>query len=236
VSVLLSVEDLTVAYAKIRAVDRVSLAVPRGSCVALLGPNGAGKSSLLRAIAGLAPRDGRIVFDGEPIHDLPAHAIARRGICTIPEGRGVFGSLTVAENLRMAAGDESEREWIARVTAAFPPLATRMGQQAATLSGGEQQMLALARAVASDAALITIDEPSLGLAPRLVAEIYDAIRDLRAREHAILLVEQYASHALSVADYVAVMAHGRLAFFGETGELAHAPSLVEQYLGRVAAS
>ncbi|HVL89386.1 MAG TPA: ABC transporter ATP-binding protein [Actinomycetota bacterium] len=232
-SVLLSVEDLTVAYGKIRAVDGVSLVVPRGSVVALLGPNGAGKSSLLRAIAGLAPREGRIVLGGEPIHDLPAHAIARRGLCSIPEGRGVFGALTVAENLRMASTDD--RDWTARVVEAFPILGERMGQQAATLSGGEQQMLALARAVASEAPLVTIDEPSLGLAPKMVGAIYAAIRRMRERHRTVLLVEQYAAQALPVADLVAVMAHGRIEFFGEPGELAYAPPLVEQYLGRITA-
>lgn len=235
-SVLLSVEDVTVAYGKVRAVDHVSLAVPGGAIVALLGPNGAGKSSLLRGIAGLVPRGGRIVFDGEPIHGLPAHAIARRGVCSIPEGRGVFGALTVAENLRLAAGGGDPHAFAGRVYDAFPALRARARQAAGTLSGGEQQMLALARAVASPSRLLTIDEPSLGLAPTLVAGVYDLIRRLRDDGRTILLVEQYAAHAVPAADLVAVMAQGRIVFWGEPGELAYAPPLVERYLGQVAAS
>lgn len=235
-SVLLSLDEVTVAYGKVRAVDRVSLAVPRGAVVALLGPNGAGKSSLLRAIAGLVPRSGRIVFDGEPIHALPAHAIARRGVCSIPEGRGVFGALTVAENLWLAAGSDQPQAFADRVYDAFPALRDRARQPAGTLSGGEQQMLALARAVASPARLLTIDEPSLGLAPTLVASVYDLIRRLRSDGRTIVLVEQFAVHAVAAADLVAVMAQGRIVFWGEPGELAFAPPLVERYLGRMAAS
>lgn len=231
-SLRLLVQDLSVTYGRHRAVDRAHLAVPEGKVVALLGPNGAGKSSVLRAIAGLAPREGRIELDGSAIDDQPAHKIARMGLCLIPEGRGVFPTLTVKDNLRIAA-PENDRDFAERVLDFYPALRTRVALPAGALSGGEQQMLSLARAVGTSTRLLAIDEPSLGLAPKLVTELFATMRRLRDDGRTILLVEQYATHALAIADLVYVMAQGRVVFAGEPGELEHAPPLIDHYLGRL---
>lgn len=228
---LLALEEVSVSYGPFRAVEGLTLVVPEGSVVALLGPNGAGKTTTLKAISGIVPPlRGRILFGGERIDRLPAFQIARRGVCHIPEGRGIFPSLTVIDNLRMARGGTTDG-WMERVVEVFPVLGQRSHQVAATLSGGEQQMLALARALASDPRLLMLDELSLGLAPKLVGELFDAVGALHAQGRAVLLVEQYVSHALRLADLVYVLAHGELAFVGEPGELRHAGALVESYLG-----
>jgi branched-chain amino acid transport system ATP-binding protein len=231
---LLSVERLTVTYDRLIAVDNVDLAVPAGSVVALLGPNGAGKSTLLRCIAGLVPqRDGRVVLEGEPLDGLSAHERAGRGVCLIPEGRGIFPALTVADNLRVALDDDAGAT--SRVLDFFPVLRERQEQLAGTLSGGEQQMLALARAVGSEPALLMADELSLGLAPLLVRTLNEALRRLHEEEgRTILLVEQYAAHALSLADFVVILNRGAVAWAGEPGELRASKVLVESYLGSTA--
>jgi branched-chain amino acid transport system ATP-binding protein len=227
---LLEVRDLEVSYGRLPALQGIDVVVPEGSLVALLGPNGAGKSTLLKSIAGLvSSRGGTIALSGERIDKLSAHARAKRGVCLIPEGRGIFPSLTVSENLRLAidgSGDAS------RVFEHFPVLEERAGQLAGTLSGGEQQMLALARAVGSDPTLLMADELSLGLAPKLVAAINDTLRKLHEeQQRTILMVEQYATHALRVADLVYILGRGKLVWAGEPDELRASKVLVESYLG-----
>jgi branched-chain amino acid transport system ATP-binding protein len=227
---LLQVEGLFVSYGRLPALQGVDLAVPEGSVVGVLGPNGAGKSTMLKAIAGLVtPRSGRILLQGDPVQGLPAHEMARRGVCLIPEGRGIFPSLTVADNLRVALDG---RRW-ARDLAVdyFPVLRTRADQVAGTLSGGEQQMLALARAVGSRPALLMADELSLGLAPLVVQEIAQTIRRLKGEGQTILLVDQSATHVLRVADLVYVLGGGRVVWAGEPDELRASRVLAGSYLG-----
>jgi len=206
--------------------------VPEGALVALLGPNGAGKSTLLKSIAGLVSyRTGSITLRDGRIDKLSAHERASAGICLIPEGRGIFPSLTVSENLQLALNGSGE-EGMARVFEQFPVLQERRTQIAGTLSGGEQQMLALARAVGSDPVLLMADELSLGLAPKLVAAINDTLRLLHENEQrTILMVEQYATHALRVADVVYILGRGKLVWAGEPDELRASKVLVESYLG-----
>jgi len=231
---LLEVDELTVAYGRLTALDGVNVAVPDGAVVAILGPNGAGKTTLLRAVAGLAPAtSGSIRLEGETLEGLPPHRRAERGVCLIPEGRGIFPALTVADNLEVALGGDGERA--GRVFEFFPVLGERRSQLAGTLSGGEQQMLALARAVGSAPKLLMADELSLGLAPMLVATINDALRRLHEEEgRTILLVEQYAAHALALADFVVILNRGTVAWAGEPDELRASKVLVESYLGSTA--
>jgi len=228
---LLAVEGLVVTYGRFVALDGVDLAVPDGQVVALLGPNGAGKSTLMRAIAGLVPtQSGSIRLRDQVLDGLPAHERAHRGVCLIPEGRGIFPALTVSDNLAIAL--QRNVEAIARVIEFFPVLGQRMEQPAGTLSGGEQQMLALARAVGADPSLLMADELSLGLAPSIVdrlLEIVEAIHQQQGRT--ILLVEQYATHALRLADLVYILNRGQLVWAGEPAEVRASKVLVESYLG-----
>ncbi len=228
---LLKVEGLTVAYGLFTALEGVDLAVPDGSVVALLGPNGAGKSTLLKAVAGLVdPVEGHIRWRGEPLAGVPAHDRFHRGICLIPEGRGIFPALTVADNLDVALGRDPAAAQ--RVVEFFPVLGERLQQLAGTLSGGEQQMLALARAVGGRTDLLMADELSLGLAPLLVGTITSTLERLHEeRGQTILLVEQYATQALRLADLVYILNRGRLAWAGEPDELRASKVLVESYLG-----
>ena len=228
---LLEVEDLSVAYGRISALDGVDLVVPDGSVVALLGPNGAGKSTLLKAVAGLVPPiAGRVVLAGESLDGVPAHSRADLGVCLIPEGRGIFPSLTVADNLDVALS--SHDEGMRRVVDYFPVLGERRAQLAGTLSGGEQQMLALARAVGAQPRLLMADELSLGLAPLLVRTIAETLERVHEEEgRTILLVEQYATLALRLADLVYILNRGRLVWAGEPDELRASKVLVESYLG-----
>jgi len=230
VPALLEAREVRASYGGLVAVRDVTLGVPQGALVALLGPNGAGKSTLLRVLAGLhLPDRGRVFLGGDDVTGEPAHALARRGVALVPEGRGIFPALTVEENLRVARLAGGAR---ARVLETFPVLGDRLGQEAGTLSGGEQQMLALSRALADDVRVVLIDEPSLALAPRLVDEVFARIAGLHAAGKTVLLVEQYVSRALEMADLVYVMRKGRLDFAGEPGELSHAP-LEGAYLGGV---
>jgi branched-chain amino acid transport system ATP-binding protein len=229
---LLRLRNVEARYGRFVALSNVSLVVPHGSVVALLGPNGVGKSTLLRTVSGMmAPSAGTITFDGARIDGLPDHHIARLGLAHIPEGRGVFGGLTVAENLQMANWAGHGPDGLARVNELFPVLAQRKDQLAGTLSGGEQQMLSLARALITRPRLLMVDELSLGLAPRLVAELFDTLDAIRRDGTTILLVEQYVRYALRIADIVVILHKGRVAFIGEPGELAHEGKLVEAYLG-----
>jgi len=224
---MLDVNGLTVTYGPSLALHDVDLVVPDGSIVGVLGPNGAGKSTLLKTVAGLVrPTRGTITFRGERIEGRPAHDVAKRGICLVPEERGILPSLTVRDNLRLGVTQTDE------VLARFPVLGDRLNQAAGTLSGGEQQMLALARALENDPVLIAMDEPSLGLAPRLVSMIEETLGDLHANNgKTILWVEQYASHVLARADIVYVLGRGSVVWAGEPSELRASPVLVRSYLG-----
>jgi branched-chain amino acid transport system ATP-binding protein len=232
---MLEVLDLQVTYGAVMALDGLSLSVPAGRIVALLGANGSGKTTVIRAITGLAvPARGRIVFEGREIQGLPPHDIIRRGLAVVPEGRRIFANLTVKENLLLGAYFRQEREfardldWLYET---FPRLAQRQGQAAGTLSGGEQQMLALGRALMSRPRLLLLDEPSLGLAPLLVKEVFQIIRYLQEQGVTILLVEQNAFAALHITHYAYILESGRLALEGSGAELLKHPRLKDAYLG-----
>jgi branched-chain amino acid transport system ATP-binding protein len=231
---LLELEDVEARYGPIRALHGVSIAVGEGEVVALLGANGAGKTTTLRAVSGTVRRNGRIVFAGRSLERRSPEAVARAGIAHVPEGRGTFAELTVRENLRLGAWTRrgrlrGEQE---RVLGHFPALAERAGQAAGTLSGGEQQMLALARALMARPRLLMLDEPSLGLAPLVVATIFRILRGLNEEEGlAILLVEQNATLALEAASRAYVLETGRIAVEGPAGDLRADESLRRSYLG-----
>ena len=231
VPALLDVRDLSVSYGPSLALTGVDLVVPHGALVGVLGPNGAGKSTLLKAIAGsVRPSAGQILFDGQRIDHLPANAVARRGVCLIPEGRGILPNLTVADNLKLAL--PKERASVDVVFERFPVLRERMQQTAGTLSGGEQQMLALARAFGDRPQLLLVDEPSLGLAPRLVSMVERTLRHLHEeRNRTVVWVEQYAARVLAIADIVYILGRGSVVWAGEPAELRASPVLVRSYLG-----
>jgi branched-chain amino acid transport system ATP-binding protein len=233
---LLRVEDLHVAYGSIAAVKGLSLTVMPGQIVTLIGSNGAGKSTTLRTISGLIrPRGGRVVFQGKVISGVSGHEIVRRGICHSPEGRRIFPKMTVSENLDLGAFLRKDRDGIAadreRVQDLFPRLRERIDQKAGTMSGGEQQMLAVARALMGSPTLLMLDEPSMGLAPVLVDLIFDTIQTIRDQGTTILLVEQNALAALRVADYAYVLESGSLKLEGSARELARDDAVVRAYLG-----
>ena len=212
---------ITAGYGASTVLRDVSLAVPDGSVVALIGANGAGKTTLLRVASGLLqPTSGTLAIDGDPVGDTTPHGLVRHGICLVPEGRGVFRSLTVRENLTLQARTGTGDEAIDRAVEAFPRLGERLNQAAGTMSGGEQQMLALARAYIQSPRVVLLDEVSMGLAPRVVDEIFTFLAGLAAAGSSLLLVEQYVTRALDVADYVYMLNKGRLAFAGEPAELA----------------
>jgi branched-chain amino acid transport system ATP-binding protein len=232
---MLEILDLKVAYGVIKALDGVSFTVPRGQIVALLGANGAGKTTAIQAISGLVtPRAGRILLAGKEIQGLKTHEIIRRGLAVVPEGRRIFANLTVRENLLLGAHFRRKEAWLPdlkRVYELFPRLDERRDQGGGTLSGGEQQMLALGRALMSRPRLLLLDEPSLGLAPLLVQEVFHIIRQLNEQGVTILLVEQNAAAALKIAHYGYVLENGRLALSGTGAELLAHPRLQKAYLG-----
>jgi branched-chain amino acid transport system ATP-binding protein len=235
VSALLSIEGVEAAYGKIVALRGVDFHVNAGEIVTLIGANGAGKSTLMMTIFGSPrARRGRILFDGRDITDLPTHEIARLGIAQSPEGRRIFGRMTVYENLQMGAAIDGFAHFdadLARVYALFPRLKERAGQRGGTLSGGEQQMLAIARALMSRPRLLLLDEPSLGLAPLIVKQIFDALRDLNANEGlTVFLVEQNAWHALKLAHRGYVMVNGAITLKGSGKELLANPQVRAAYL------
>jgi branched-chain amino acid transport system ATP-binding protein len=229
---LLELDHVTVAYGGLRALTDVSLVVPEGTVVALLGPNGAGKSTTLRTISGLIhPEGGRIVFDGRRIDGDPPYRVARAGILHVPEGRGIFPSLTVQANLEMAGyGLDHGVDVATGAARLFPALEPRMAQLAGTLSGGEQQMLALARALLSRPRLLMLDEISMGLAPLIVGQLFAAVRDMAGAGATVLMVEQYVQAALELADYVYLLDKGRVVDLGEPADLQET-GMLASYLG-----
>ncbi len=231
---LLDARSVEVAYGRSLALTQIDFVVPEATVVGVLGPNGAGKSTLLNAIAGLVhPRAGQVLYDGARIDGLSAHEVAARGVCLIPEGRGILPALTVIDNLKIALPDEPES--LARVFERFPVLRERRQQAAGTLSGGEQQMLALARAFGRRPRLLLVDEPSLGLAPRLVGTISDTLAHLHADlGRTIVWVEQYAARVLALADIVYILGRGRIAWAGEPAELRASAVLRRTSLGGAA--
>ena len=233
---MLRVEDINVYYGAIHAIKGISLDVPDGEIVALIGSNGAGKSTTLRTISGLMrPKKGRIMYDGEDITGVPAHKIVGKGLCQVPEGRHVFANMTVLENLELGAYLRNDKDGIAKdmeaVFEKFPRLLERKNQIAGTLSGGEQQMLAMARALMSRPKLLLLDEPSMGLAPLLVKEIFNIIKEINASGTTVLLVEQNANMALSIADKAYVLETGRITLSGTSAELASSEEVRKAYLG-----
>ncbi|MCO5106456.1 MAG: ABC transporter ATP-binding protein [Burkholderiaceae bacterium] len=236
-SALLEVEGLRVFYRKVEALHRVSLRVEQGSIVTVIGPNGAGKTTLLGAIMGLLPASGAIRYLGADVGATKVEARVARGLCLVPERRELFGELSVEDNLRLGAfqrvrhGERGADGDLGDVYQRFPRLAERRTQLAATLSGGERQMLALGRALMGKPRLLMLDEPSLGLAPRIVREIMHIVADLRKTGVSILLVEQNARAALQVADYGYVLETGEIALEGASSSLAGNPRVVESYLG-----
>jgi branched-chain amino acid transport system ATP-binding protein len=232
---LLSLQGITACYGNITALHGVSLDVPAGQIVTLIGANGAGKSTLMMTIFGNPrARDGRIHFDGRDITEMPTHEIARLGLAQSPEGRRIFGRMTVEENLRMGAEFAGHRDYereLAHVTTIFPRLRERLHQRGGTLSGGEQQMLAIGRAIMSRPKLLLLDEPSLGLAPLVVKQIFEVIADLNAREGlTVFLVEQNAFHALRLAHRAYVMVNGAITLSGTGQELLASPEVRAAYL------
>jgi branched-chain amino acid transport system ATP-binding protein len=231
----LEVRDLRVHFDGIHALHGVSFQVPQGQIVTLIGANGAGKTSILRAISGLTPYTGSITFEGRDLRRVPPHRIVGLGIAHVPEGRGIFGNLTVRENLRLATWQRHDPEGIEtdfeRVLSTFPRLRERLRQPGGTLSGGEQQMLAVGRALMSRARLLLLDEPSMGMSPRLVQELFAIIQDINRTHTTILLVEQNANQALRIASHAYVLETGRITLAGTGQELLGDPRVKEAYLG-----
>jgi branched-chain amino acid transport system ATP-binding protein len=231
VSALLELKDVRAAYGRIEVLHGVDLVVPEGSVVALLGPNGGGKTTTLKVASGqMVPTAGCVHLAGRHVNGASPDALARLGVCTIPEGRGVFPNLTVRENLRMVTFAGADLEQIEdRAYATFPRLQERRTQLAGTMSGGEQQMLAMARGLAVDPDLLFLDELSMGLAPLIVRELYEIVAGIAERGVSILVVEQFARTVLGVADYAAIMLHGRITAVGEPADIAD--ELEAAYLG-----
>ena len=233
---MLKVEDINVFYGAIHAIKGISLEVNDGEIVALIGSNGAGKSTTMRTISGLMrPKTGKITMDGVDLTNVPAHKIVGMGLCQVPEGRHVFANMTVLENLDLGAYLRNDKDGIAKdmeeVFEKFPRLKERKDQVAGTLSGGEQQMLAMGRALMSRPKILLLDEPSMGLAPLLVKEIFNIIKEINASGTTILLVEQNANMALSIADKAYVLETGRITLSGTAEELASSEEVRKAYLG-----
>lgn len=233
--VLLSVQDLTVSYGFIRAVKGISFDVEEGEIVTLIGANGAGKSSTINAISGLVPYGGNITYKGFSLHRVRADKIVGLGIVQVPEGRGIFGNLTVMENLKLATWQRKDRaeakKDYERVFGIFPRLRERAKQLGGTLSGGEQQMLAVGRAIMSRGQLMLLDEPSMGLAPVLVQEIFNVLKEISQAGTTILLVEQNANMALHLARHGYVLETGKIVMTGSGPELLENTQVKETYLG-----
>jgi branched-chain amino acid transport system ATP-binding protein len=237
---MLQIENLNAAYGKVEVLHNISLSVPKGKVVTLIGSNGAGKTTTMRAVSGMIkPTNGKISLNGKAIAGLPSNKIARSGLAHSPEGRRVFATLSVTDNLLLGAfprltfgrekGDVPGD--LARIFELFPRLKERAEQQAGTLSGGEQQMLAMGRALMLNPDVLLLDEPSMGLAPLLVNEVFRIIRELKERGITMLLVEQFAAAALEVADYGYVLENGRISVHGPAEQLKNDPAVKAAYLG-----
>jgi branched-chain amino acid transport system ATP-binding protein len=228
---MLSLQAVTAGYGDSTVLRNIDFTVADGQVVALLGPNGAGKTTLLRTATGLVKaRSGRIEFNGEDVTGEAAHKFVRRGICHLPEGRGIFPSLSVYDNLVIQARASDLKESVAEVSELFPALKSRMRQTAGSLSGGEQQMLALSRAYISNPKVVVVDEPSLGLAPRIIDTIYEVLGRLVARGMSLVVVEQYVQRALALADTVYILSRGEVIHEGKASEIGP-DEIYERYLG-----
>jgi branched-chain amino acid transport system ATP-binding protein len=231
---MLELKGICAGYDTGQVLRNVDLVVPDNSVVALIGPNGAGKTTLLRVASGLLkPTSGTVLLDGEDVTGWATHRLAQQGICHVPEGRGIFPALSVADNLRLQAPPAIDREGIATASRVFPRLGERVNQIAGTMSGGEQQMLALAHAYVSDPKVVLLDEVSMGLAPKIIDEIFDYLQQLSSRGSSLLLVEQYVARALDLCDFVYILNRGRITFAGEPGEIGE-DIVLESYLGALA--
>jgi branched-chain amino acid transport system ATP-binding protein len=228
---MLELRGITAGYGSHTVLRDVNLVVPDNAVVALLGPNGAGKTTLLRVASGLLwPEAGRVLVDGVDAAGWPPHRLSELGVCHVPEGRGIFRALSVKDNIRLQAKDGFGGDPVAAVAEAFPRLGERLGQRAGTMSGGEQQMLALARAYVAGARTVLLDEVSMGLAPKIIDEIFEYLHRLAGQGAALLLVEQYVARALELADFVYILNKGRVQFVGESDELGE-EQILASYLG-----
>jgi branched-chain amino acid transport system ATP-binding protein len=228
---VLELEEVTAGYGETVVLRDVTLSLPDSTVVALLGPNGAGKTTTLRTASGLIkPMRGRVRLDGEDVTGLKPYAMARRGLCHLPEGHGIFPSLTVKENLVLYSPKGREKESLEKAGDQFPALAARLGQQAGSLSGGEQQMLSLVRTYLTTPKVVVIDEASLGLSPLLVDQVFETLSQIAAGGTTMLMVEQYVTRALELADTVYLMNRGRIVFSGAAADL-RAEDVFERYLG-----
>ncbi|HUE09097.1 MAG TPA: ABC transporter ATP-binding protein [Acidimicrobiales bacterium] len=228
---MLELRNICAGYGTGRVLENVNLSVPDGAVVALLGPNGAGKTTLLKVMSGLLrPTSGRVLLDGVDVTGASPFELARAGVCHVPEGRGIFPTLSVADNLRLQAPRSVDRRAVELAAAVFPRLEQRRNQLAGTMSGGEQQMLALSRAYVAEPATVLLDEVSMGLAPLIVDEIFGYLRRLASEGISLLVVEQYVARALDLADYVYILNRGRIRFAGEPAEVGD-QTVLESYLG-----
>jgi branched-chain amino acid transport system ATP-binding protein len=228
---MLELRGITAGYGSHTVLRDVNLVVPDNSVVALLGPNGAGKTTLLRVASGLLkPSAGRILVDGVDATNWPPHRLSELGVCHVPEGRGIFRGMSVKDNIRLQVKDGFDGDPVSAVAEAFPRLGERLAQRAGTMSGGEQQMLALARAYVAGAKTVLLDEVSMGLAPKIIDEIFEYLHRLAAQGAALLLVEQYVARALELADFVYILNKGRVQFVGESDELGE-EQILASYLG-----
>ncbi|MGQ0465920.1 MAG: ABC transporter ATP-binding protein [Sporichthyaceae bacterium] len=228
---MFELRGIDAGYGGTQVLRDVDLVVPERSIVAMLGPNGAGKTTLLRVASGLIrPTRGEMRFEGKSVLGATPHALCAKGVCHVPEGRGVFPNLTVRDNLILQSPKGREKASIERAISAFPRLGERIGQVAGTMSGGEQQMLALARTYVQRPKLVLLDEVSMGLAPKIVDEIFEFLALLAREGSSLLLVEQYVTRALAVADYVYLLNRGRVSFAGETSEV-DADAIAAEYVG-----
>ncbi|HZE65986.1 MAG TPA: ABC transporter ATP-binding protein [Sporichthyaceae bacterium] len=231
---MLELRELSAGYGHSRVLHDITLVVPTGSVVALLGANGAGKTTMMRVAAGLlAPQSGQLLVNGRDVTGAAPHELVKHGVCHVPEGRGVFPGLTVRENIIVQSRRGQEDKAIAMAAEAFPIIGKRLSQVAGTMSGGEQQMLALAKAYVQSPTTVLLDEVSMGLAPIIVDEIFEFLHRLAAGGASLLLVEQYVTKALALADYVYLLQKGEIVFAGEPGEL-DGEDLFARYLGHAA--